>query len=158
MGAAVLFMVEPTLAQTSPRPASAERAQVGEHGDASDFDNDVKQGRDELKKDPAAQRRQKEVVDGEDEMAGEGDGQNDRQNVDEYGDLHDAENIQGKNEDAKDIHNSGIDEVDDADNLDEVTQEVIDEHQAQEEGDSQRGGNETSGEAAPAQEGSSSSE
>ncbi len=124
--AALLFIAQPLFAQTP-----------------NDFNDDVKQGKDELDKDPAAQRNQKEVVDGEDGEAGEGDGQNNQEGVDEEDDIQNAENNQGVDEEDKDINNSDIDEVDDADDLDEESQEVINGHDAQEEGE---GGNQQEGE------------
>ncbi len=145
LGAALLFVSGLIFAQTPPSK-----------GNANDFDNDVKQGKNELQKDPEAQRRQKEVVDGEDGEAGESDGQNNQQGVDEYGDIQNAENNQGVNEENKDINNSGVDEVGDANDLDEESQEVINEHRVQEEGEvenEQQGEQETS-----TQEGDSSPE
>ncbi len=139
LAAAFLFIARPLFAQTSPSATSgqAQVGQAGESGIANDFDNDVKQGKDELKQDTEAQKLQKDVVDGEDGTAGEGDGQNNQQGVDEFGDIQQAENNQGVNEDNQDINNSGIDEVQDANNLDEQSQEVINEHQVQEDGEIQ---------------------
>jgi len=150
LGVALLFTAKPLFAQTPPTPTNGQE-QIGQAGD---FDNDVQNGKDELKHDPEAQRHQNEVVDGEDGMAGEGDGQNNQDGVDEYGDIQQAENNQGVNEDNKDINNSGIDEVKDANNLDEVSQEVINEHQVQEDGEIQ---NEQQGEQTSPENGTPSS-
>lgn len=139
MAAAFLFAARPIFAQTSPS-ATSEQTQVGQSGEsgtANDFDTDVQQGKDELGKDAEAQKLQKEVVDGEDGQAGEGDGQNNQQGVDEFGDIQQAENNQGMNEDNQDINSSGVDEVQDANNLDEQSQTVINAHQDQEDGEMQ---------------------
>ncbi len=136
--AAFVFIAHPLFAQTTPSPGTSHEQGVNEeNGSNKDFDNDVQKGKNELNRDPEAQRHQNEVIDGEDGEAGEGDGQNNQQGVDEYGDIQNAENNQGVNEDNKDINNSGIDEIGDANNLDEQSQEVINEHQAQEEGEMQ---------------------
>ncbi len=172
LGAALLFISGPIFAQTPPSTGQEQKTDVAIHNQGTgdwynDFDNDVQQGKDELQKNPEAQRHQKEVVDGEDGTAGEGDGENNQEGVDEHGDIQQAENNQGVNEDNQDINNSGIDEVKDANNLDEQSQEVINEHQVQEEGEvkneqqdgnEQQGGNETSGQATSTQEGGSGSE
>ncbi len=162
LAAAFLFVAHPLFAQTITPPTPSNAPGVNEqNGNNNDFDNDVKQGKGELQKDPEAQRYQKEVVDGEDGTAGEGDGQNNQQGVNEYGDIQQAENNQGVNEDNQDINNSGIDEVDDANNLDEQSQEVINEHQIQEEGEmqnEQQGGKENSGQATSTQEDGSNAE
>ncbi len=156
LAAAFLFVAHPLFAQTTPPPTTPHEQGVNEaNGSNKDFDNDVQKGKDELNRDPEAQRQQNEVVDGEDGEAGEGDGQNNQQGVDEYGDVQSAENNQGVNEDNKDINNSGIDEVDDANNLDEQSQEIINEHQAQEEGEKQ---NEQQGEKTIPDNGSSTNQ
>ncbi len=135
LGAALLFITKPIFAQTPLPTTSTGQEQIGEQDNANDFDDDVKQGKDELQKDPEAQRHQNEVVDGEDGTAGEGDGQNNQEDVDEFDDIQDAENNQGVNEDNQDINNSGIDEVGDTNNLNEQSQEIINEHQIQEAGE-----------------------
>ncbi len=140
LAAAFLFVAKPLFAQTSTPTAASGQKQIeqsGESGVANDFDNDVQKGKDELKQDTEAQKLQEEVVDGEDDQAGEGDGQNNQQGVDEFGDIQQAENNQGVDENNQDINNSGIDEVRDANNLDEQSQEVINEHQTQEDGEMQ---------------------
>ncbi len=151
-----LFVAHPLFAQTTPPPATPHEQGVNEaNGSNKDFDNDVQKGKDELNRDPGAQRQQGEVVDGEDGEAGEGDGQNNQQGVDEYGDVQSAENNQGVNEDNKDINNSGIDEVGDANNLNEQSQEIINEHQSQEDGEKQ---NEQQGEKTTPDNGSSTNQ
>ena len=126
----MLLAANPVFAEQTPPPQTGVNEQ---NGDNNDFNNDVQNGKDELKKDPEAERLQKEVVDGEDGMAGEGDGQNNQEGIDEYGDIQQAEDNQGVHEDDKDINNSDIDEVNDANNLDEASQEIINEHRTQEE-------------------------
>jgi len=146
LGAALLFFTKPIFAQTSSLPATTtgqgQIGQAGELGTANDFDDDVKQGKDELQKDPAAQRHQKEVIDGEDEQAGD----EEDQDINEHTDIHEAEISQGENEENEDINNSEVEEVDDTDDLDEESQEVINEHQDQEDGEvenEQQNGKET---------------
>ncbi len=162
LAAALLFTANPLFAQTPPVPASQkQKGQTEELGTANDFDNDVQNGKDELKHDPEAQRHQNEVVDGEDGEAGEGDGQNNQEGINEYGDIEQAKNNQGVNEDNQDINNSGVDEVEDANNLDEQSQEVINEHQVQEEDEvenEKHGGKETPGQGTSNQESGSSTE
>ncbi|GEM_PF-2453627 len=157
--AAVLFVARPLFAQTTPPPASPNTQSVNEaNGNNNDFDDDVKQGKDELKKDPEAQKLQKEVVDGEDQQAGdENDG-----DINEHSDIEEADNEQKaceaelvqeqqqcqneeKAQDRKEceekvlqeqgqcehdnLDNSEIEEVDDSNNLDQQSQDIIDEHQ-----------------------------
>lgn len=130
LAAAVLFIARPLFAQTTPSPVSPNTQGVSEaNGNNNDFDDDVKQGKDELKKDPEAQKLQKEVVDGEDEQAGDGEDHD----IHEDSNLQEAQNQEGVNEADQDNNNSEIDEVDDADNLDEQSQEVIDQHEQEKE-------------------------
>lgn len=129
--ASVLFIARPIFAQTTSSPVSPNVPSLNESGgESDDFDNDVRQGKDELKKDLEAQKFQKEVLDGEDEQAGdEGD-----QDIHEHSDLEEVDQQEGIDEADQDNSSSEIDEVDDANNLDEQSQEVI--NQDQQEGTS----------------------
>jgi len=141
--AAVLFVARPLFAQTTPPPASPNTQSVNEaKGDNNDFDDDVKQGKDELKKDHEAQKLQKEVVDGEDQQAGDGE----NNNIHEDSNLQEADHQEGIDEADQDNNNSEIDEVDDSNNLDQQSQDVIDEHQQEQdrEGNQQMQGLENS--------------
>lgn len=129
LGAALLFIANPIFAQIPPATNNTP-GQNGESALSNDFDNDVEQGKNELDKDLTAKRSQEEVLDGEDEIAGD----EEDNDINEHATIQEAENAQGKNEENEDVNNSGIDEVDDANNLDEGSQEVMSEHQAQEEG------------------------
>ncbi len=131
LGAALFFITKPIFAQTQSN--TNVKGQIDETAITNDFDEDVKQAKDELNRDPEAQRHQKEVVDNEDEEAGQGDGQNNQEGINEYGDLQQAEDNQEVGAEDQDINNSSVDEVDDADSLDEESEEVINEHEGQEE-------------------------
>jgi hypothetical protein len=134
--AAVLFLARPIFAQTTSTPPSPNAQGINEsNGNNNDFDDDVKQGKDELKKDAEAQKLQKDVIDGEDEQAGdEGD-----QDIHEHADLEETDQQEGIDESEQDFSSSEIDEVDDADNLDQQSQDVINQNQ-QEQQHSQEGG------------------
>lgn len=127
IGAISLFAANPIFAETGQQPSDLHVA--------SDFNNDVQGGKDELKHDSSATQLQNQVVDGEDGTAGEVDGQNNQSGVNEFGDIQNAENNQGVNEDNLDINNSGVDELSDSNNLNQQSQDVINEHQTQEDGE-----------------------
>lgn len=155
--AALLFVTKPIFAQTPLPIPSTGQEQLGEQENENDFDRDVKQGKDELQKDPEAQRHQNEVVDGEDGMAGD----EEDDDINEHATIQEAEDAQGENEENEDINNSEVKEVDDTDNLDEQSQEIINEHQVQEEGEmenEQQGKKETSEQKTSSQEGTSGTE
>lgn len=135
--ASLLYTAKPALvanAQTATSATVTSQPAV-QSSNFDDFENDVKKGKDATKQDAQAQKLQKEVVDGEDGQAGEGDGQNNQEDLNIFGDIQNAENNQGVNEDNQDINNSGIDEVDDSNNLDSQSEDIMNEHQVQEEGD-----------------------
>ncbi len=136
IAASLLFVAHPLFAQTAQPPASPDTQGVNEqNGNNNDFDDDVKQGKDELQKDPEAQKLQKEVVDGEDEQAGDGE----HNNIHEDSNLQEANNQEGVNEENKDNNNSEIDEVDDSNNLDQQSQDVINKHQQEQDQENQQG-------------------
>lgn len=127
---AVLFSAHPIFAQQTPTPTvSSAQGANEQQGNHNDFDDDVRKGKDELGKDLQAQERQKEVIDGEDEQAGDG-ANND---IHEDSNLQEAEHQGGVNEEDKNNNNSEIDEAGDANNLDEQSQGIIDEHQQEQE-------------------------
>lgn len=129
--ALLLFTARTSFAQTNsqPAPANTQQAINKPEDQGDDFDNDVDEGKAEVQKDAEAQKLQKEVVDGEDEQAGD----EEDNDIQEDSDLQQAENNEGVSEADRDNNDSEIDEVDDADNLDEQSQEVINEHEAEEE-------------------------
>lgn len=133
--ATLLFITHPLFAQTTPPAVSPNAQGVNESNrNNNDFDEDVKRGKDELKKDAEAQRVQKDVVDGEDQQAGDGE-DND---IHESSNLQEAEHQTGVDEVDQDNNNSEIDEVDDSDNLDQQSQDIIDEHQQEQDQEENR--------------------
>ncbi len=112
-------------AQTTTLPVSHSTNVNEGNGNNNDFNDDVQQGKEELKKDSEAQKLQKEVVDSEDQQAGD----EEDNNIHEDSNLQEADQQQGIDEANQDNNNSEIDQVDDSNNLDEQSQQVIDEHQ-----------------------------
>ena len=112
-------------AQTTTLPVSHSTNVNEGNGNNNDFNDDVQQGKEELKKDSEAQKLQKEVVDSEDQQAGD----EEDNNIHEDSNLQEAINQEGVTEADQNNNNSEVDEVDDSNNLDQKSQDVIDEHQ-----------------------------